>query len=200
MGVRVEQADGHRDGLRRRDGVDHGRACVLAEGDEHLAPGGDPLDDLEGQRRRDERRGWRVAEVVAVVLDPGLSAEREHVAEPVGGHERERAAPPLDDHVRREGGAVHHAGHRAGRDPGDVEHLAQRLDDADAGILGGRRLLPDGEATVGVEERDVGERPADVDADDGARAAHRVSVCRVRRSASVATWSTALPVASSATA
>ena len=45
------------------------------------------------------------------------------------------------------------------------QHRAERALDAFAGVVGGRRLAPGDHRTLRVDQRGIGVRPADVDAD-----------------------------------
>ena len=148
---------------------------------QHAAVGLDPLGDLERQLRVDRRRRRGEEEVVPVVLDPGFAAQAQEVGEALGDDERERAALLLEDHVGGERRAVHDPRHVAGRDA-DAPLSTCRTPSitptrGSSGVVG---HLVDVEVAVGVGEHDVGERAADVDADEPARVAHSSLIRRTR--------------------
>ena len=76
------------------------------------------------------------------------------------GHERSDGAAALEDRVRRDRRPVDDDAHGRAR----CEPRARRHD-GEVVVRRGRRDLAHGRATVGAPEDDVGERPADVDAD-----------------------------------
>src|SRR3546814_75659 len=116
------------------------------------------------------------------------AAHLQHVAEPGCGDDAGRGPAPLQQRVGADRGAVHHRGDRG--DPVDP-----RLDpgeDALGLVRTGRRDLADlGAAGDLVEDEDVGEGPADVDADH-ITSAHGASAheAALPRSVPVAAWST----------
>ena len=91
------------------------------------------------------------------------------VAEAARGNHADLGAGALDHHVGGDRRAVEHGVDRAGGDAGQPADLADALEDRfrlvvrRARHLGDDHLLPPG--VVRTFQHDVGERPADVDAD-----------------------------------
>src|SRR5581483_920480 len=112
-------------------------------------------------------------------LDPGeqagaarhvLAADLEHVLEAGGGDERGRSTLALQDEVGRDRRAVEDAGDIAAGKPRDLQHLGNAVAETAGGVVRRRRRLRGPEPSGGgIEQRDVGERAARVDADDDAR-------------------------------
>ena len=152
----------------------------------------DPAADGQPQIARHERLGRSKPVVVGVLA--GAVAQRERVAEALG-HEQTGPRPAVGEHgVRRDRGAVHDQVEPGNeplqrelqprRDLGEPGHEAAR------GIVGRAARLVDEPHAV-ADEEEVGERPADVDADP---VAHARSLRRA-----VACASTDRPSAASAT-
>ena len=137
----------------------------LVERDEHAAPRVQPLADADAPpARRQEGRRLRVhREVVhARALHP---PELEHVLEALGGEDGRHRALLLEDRVGGDGGAVDEAFDVAGLGAGDGEDATHGVGDALEQVLRRARDLRECEPAIAVERHDVGERPADVDAD-----------------------------------
>src|SRR5204862_6939510 len=89
----------------------------------------------------------------------------EHIAERTRGDQPHAGAASLDDRVRDDGRAVGDRGEEAGV----RAHRAEAVQDA-LGELGGRRRdLAGGEPPGGLARDEIGEGPADVDADATSR-------------------------------
>jgi hypothetical protein len=116
----------------------------------------DPRARDQGNRLVDEE----VVELVAL-----LPADDQDVSEAASREERDVPALPLDDDVRAERRSVHRLGEVRPREPGPGDQLAESLH------ARARRVVRRGEALAGEEasvvglEREVGERPPDVEAD-----------------------------------
>ena len=144
------------------------------------------LGDAEAQVARDERLG-RLQAVVVRRLARAL-AQGERVAEALGAEEARGRAAAGQERVRGDGRAVHDQldlGQELGeRAPGADRDLLEAGDEAERRVAGGRARLVDEPRPVGAEHEEVGERPADVDADAVAHAAAAVP-SRPRRAAAV---------------
>ncbi len=164
-------------GDRLRAGFDQfiGRAreARLVEWDEHLAVGPDALGDLAAEAPgREEGRRLRIEREV-VHLVPHLPADLDHVEEAAGGDEADARALALQHRVGGDGGAVHEAGNRSGREPPLRLHALERREHRAARVGAGRGYFQDAGRRAGRAHHHVGEGAADVDADrDPAVRAH----------------------------
>ena len=165
IGVGVEEADG--EGLDA--GPVHEAANRLAhalavQALDHRPVVPDPFADLAAKPPRDQRirpREPQVEQVVAL-----LEAHVEEVAEPRGHQHPGLRPPPLDDRVGDEGRAVGDRLDRGHRDVLAVEEGGRPVEHRDRRI--GRRgelLVHRDAAALFVEQGEVGERAADVDAE-----------------------------------
>ena len=173
VGVGVEEGDHDGVGARRERppgrrrnllGVRRGLDAPVPEG-----PLGDAVDPLaRGEGRRTARE-----EVVGV---RDLEArDLEDVLEAAGGEEGERRPPALDDRVHPHGGAVGEVADRVRRPSMPARERRDAVHHLGAGGLGGREgLVGAHRARCLVEDAEVGERPADVDAEakPGSRPIH----------------------------
>ena len=161
VAVGVQQDDGHRLRLRRRDRVGDRRRALGAELAQH-AVRAHALRRRDAAVRRHERRRVRRAQPVEV--GARLAAELDDVGEALGRDERGPRAGALEQRVGRHGHAV-----REGLDPrGVVPAAARRLErGADGrhhalGLVAGRRGRLRGDQPPAGHEHGVGERAADV--------------------------------------
>ena len=92
-------------------------------------------------------------------------AQLQHVAEALAGDEPHPRAGQLQDRVRRHRGAVHDLGDLARRHAMPDEHRLEPFDDGERIVIDARRDLLRDDPPAVVEQHDVGERAADVDAD-----------------------------------
>ena len=97
-----------------------------------------------------------------IVLDPGLAADPQQVAEALRRHEGHAGALVLDHGVGRERRPMDHALDRGRVDAGRLEQPADAAEHALLGRARRRQLLHDVEPAVAPREHDVGEGPADV--------------------------------------
>ena len=163
----VEEADGERfHAAGRAQRLDGGAHIGVAELLAHAAVGEQPLGGFQTPLARDERR--RLVGLQIVEVGTLLAGDLQQVAKSARGEQRGARALLLEQRVGGHGGAV---GHEA--QGGRRESIA-RGDRADAGqdalgrIGGHARQLEDGQPlTRLVPERDVRERPADVDSQPG---------------------------------
>jgi hypothetical protein len=160
----VEEADG--DGLHAPAGQVRDLSPRLVEVERHEDPAvaARPLAELPAPVPRYEGLGEAEEEIVDVValLDPHL----ERVPESPGGQEPQVGAVALDDGVGDEGGAVDEEADLAEGDPGRPAQLAEPGQRSDRGVLGRGEGLVDAKAACPrVEQDEVGERSADVEAD-----------------------------------
>ena len=128
-----------------------------------LAARAGPLGDLVAQPARDERRRLLVLELVHD-RDP-QPPQLEHVAEAGGRQQAAARSLPFEHGVRGDRGRVDDLGDARRRRPGLLQQLEDALDDAAGVVVGRRQHLLRPQRAVGAEQDDVGERPADVDAD-----------------------------------
>jgi hypothetical protein len=95
-----------------------------------------------------------------------LFADLDRVAEAFGCDQRRRRALALDDGIGDERRAVHDLARLLWRQAGFGERLRQPLGNGAAGIVRRReRLANVKRAALGVKDQQVGEGPADIDAD-----------------------------------
>jgi len=160
VGVGVQQTHRHALGPRI---VDVGRQPPdVALGDRAVDPlGGRPLVDPEAPPPGDERD--RLLRVEVVQVRTGLSTDLEDVLEPFGRDERRLRTVALQEGVHRDGHRVCEPAHRSGVDARLVAGLFDPGHHPDALVVRRRHLRRD--EVVADDERHVGERPADVDAD-----------------------------------
>ncbi len=158
---RVEEGEeeAHRQRLdaRRLQEIEETLDLFRVQGGQHLPLVVEALVRLQAQVVGDERRRPSGREVVQP--GPSLPADDQHVAEAAGGDEGRPRALALQQGVGGHGGAVHHLL----RVPGG---LGEALEDAPGRVIGGAGALVEGQAAV-LPQQEVGERPADVDAQHG---------------------------------
>ena len=164
-GVResVQEADRHRLDAKSSARIRRFRDARLVEGLQHFATGADTLANFEHPRCRN--RAFRLHPRVEVGATGNvLPTDFEHVAKSRRGHERGPRALVLQDHVRSDRRAVQHAT--------DLASIRARIGECEAHAgherlrrIGrhARRLRTPRPSRYGVEQRDVGEGPADVD-------------------------------------
>ena len=163
VGVGVDEADGQSlDGLLKQPvkcPLDVGRV----QRGEDVAAGADPLVHLQAQITRDQGRRLFPGQVVEPWhTDP---SDLEDVAEPLGRDQPGPGPSELQDRVGGHGGAVNDLAHVTPAEAGLAEDVAEALADGPGVVVhaGGDLLRVD--VAVGVQEDDVGEGAADVDAD-----------------------------------
>ena len=164
--VGVQQADRQR--LHALGGQlgDDSAGSVLVEGAKDRAVGQEPLADLTPQAPWHERRRRVDEEVVHVVAT--FVTDLERVAEPLGGQERRPRALALDERVGREGRAVDDGPNGSGRYSRIVQERRDALLDAVRRILRCGEDLAHARGTGRlVDDDQIGEGPADVDAKPG---------------------------------
>ena len=147
----------------RRETPDGLAQAGLVERHEHLAVEAHPLGDLPDPRAGDQRGGLLDEEVVELVAL--LPADDQDVAEAPGRQERDVPALPLDDDVRAERGPVHGLHEVGPAEPRAGDQLAEPLHARPGRVVRRREPLAGEEAPVVGLEREVGEGPADVEAD-----------------------------------
>ncbi len=160
MAVGVQEAHRDRLGLVARDLVRE-RARIRERAQD--AAGRSPLGRRDAQLRRDQRRGRRRAE--AVQLRPRLPPELDDVGEARGRDEDGPGSATLEQRIRRDRHPVRkgHDGVRFGARC--FQRRGDGGDDAHGLVGGGRRRLRRDDAVAEYEHR-IGERPADVDAEN----------------------------------
>ena len=170
--VGVQQDDGDRLGLERRDRV--GEPLRVLERAQH-AVGAHALGRGHAPLGRDERRRPRGAQ--AVEVGARLAAELDDVGEALGGDEHGARAAALEQRVGRDGHAVREDLDVGGARAGALEHGLHRGEHA-LGLVGGRRRRLGGDQPPAGDEDGVGERPADVDAEEHVSGPWRMSAGR----------------------
>ena len=169
---REQGADRHGlDALARQtsDGAARG---LLVEGRVDRAVEADALRHAEAPAPRYDGARRLQADVPDVLLVP--APQLDLVAKAVGGEQPRHRAVALDQRVVRDRGAVHE---RLDAPEEDVERqtlpsreLVEPFDDRERAVLGRAEALLEQHA-FGLEQGEVGEGPADVDADAPAHAA-----------------------------
>ena len=165
-GIGVSEQEAYGDGL---DAIGHelrdrGAHVVHHQRLDHLALEADPLADLENSIAREQhlRRG---REDVEDVLAAPLPADLVDVAETARGQQSDPNALAFEQGVERGGRAVQDQRHRVGAEVAgqvgrDVLHHGGGLRRIGEILANGNEL-----ALILIERSDVGEGPADVDAD-----------------------------------
>ena len=164
VAVGVQEAD--RDGLDARvlEPRDGRAGARLVQRREHAAVGLDALRDLEPQVARHQRRRLVDEEVVHVVA--AFAPDLDRVAEARRREEPRPRALALDQRVGGQRGPVDQRADIGGPAARVVQQRDHALLDGLRGVLGGREELADLDGACGVVHPDeVGEGPADVDAD-----------------------------------
>ena len=140
----------------RADGGGHAGDLALGErGDDAVRP--HPLTRADHIARCHERFRMGLGEVVQ--RRPVLPPEPQQVLEPGGRHEHDARPGPLEQRVGRDGRAVYED-----VDDSGAEHV-QRAQQTYGGVLRRARDFPDFETAVGFDCDEIGECPADVNAD-----------------------------------
>ena len=166
MAIGVQQHDGDRLGLARRHLLGERARGVLVERAQRPV-GAHALGRPEAQLGRDERRGVRGAQPVEV--GARLAAQLDHVGEARGGDQRGARAAALEQGVRGDGHPVREDLHLARVTARERQRGIDRAHHA-LGLVVRRRGHLRGDDPPVDRERRVGERPADVDAQQhGAR-------------------------------
>ena len=191
VGPGVEQAHRQRLDALREQPVERALDVGLVERLLHRAASVDPLAHLHPQAALDQ--GGRLLPGEVVQTRHAQAPDLEDVAEAPRGDQPGPGAAQLEQRVGGDGGAVQHLDHVATAEPGLVEHLAQPVDDGARVVVDAGRHLLDVQASVGVEEDDVGEGAADVDRDAEAAHAFR-SISRTAANVSTRPSSSASPI------
>ena len=165
--VGVQEADGQRLDPVTEQPIEDALDLRGVEGNLHVAAGGDPLGDFHAKAPLDERRRFLPGDVVET--RHAETADLQHVTEALRRDEPGPRAPELEDRVRGNRGAVQDLAHVVAGHAGFVEQLTDALDDGAGVVVDARRHLLRVDGPIVVQEHDVGERPADVDADAKAR-------------------------------
>src|SRR5207247_402192 len=97
------------------------------------------------------------------------------VAKALGRDEPGPRALELEDRIGGDGRAVQDLAEIPAREPALLEQHGEPVHDGVRIVVDRRRDLLRQNAALGVEQDDVGERAADVDADAEARLAHRIT-------------------------
>ena len=160
-----------------RDGVDAGRRDLGGDAPDlgrierfHLGAGRiEPTADLPDVLRRDRSRRLHPREQIGLARDV-VPADLEDVAKAARDDQRDRCALALEDEIRGDRRSVQHPLHVRRSSAGNRESGGDALAEAARRIVGRRsRLRHRQPASRRVEQRDVGERTAGIDADQGAR-------------------------------
>ena len=165
--VRVEVAHRHRFDLFGGEGAYRGTQRAFLERRRRGAVGPNALAYRQAQMARHQGLRRRLAQRVAVVLEP--FAHLQDVAMPFGGEQAEPRALALEQRIGRDGGAVDDAlGRAEERSAIDSERCGkqlQSLQNADRLVPWGRCGFCGRDSTRVVDGDEIGERAADVDSD-----------------------------------
>ena len=165
-GIPVRMQEAHGDGVHAVGGeaARLGGDRVEVERDEGVAVAVHALGHLQPAAARHQRLGILQEQVVDVVAL--LGAHLQDVAEALGGDEAEAGAAPLDQRVGHQRRAVDDLAHVGQRQAGIGHDLRQALQRADRGVVrSGEAFVQPDAAINGVEQDEVGEGAADVEAD-----------------------------------
>ena len=160
--IGVQQADGDALHALARERLHQWAELAEVDRREDRPVGPHALGHLEPEPARHERRGLG-RHVDVVEMRPVHARDLEHVAEAAGRDQSHDRAPAFDDRVGDHGGAV---GERAGRTGGRLERT-EPVDHAGGRMRRRRGDLARVQPSRRLTRHDVGERAADVDADDG---------------------------------
>ena len=167
IAVGVQVADRDRADSRGAQPADRRLRRGLRERRLHAAVEAHPLGHVEPSRARHQRDGRRHAQVVAVVLE--ALAHLDHVAVARGGQHADLRALALEQGVGGDGGAVHDepgVGQQPARSvPSSRGEQGEAVHHADGRVGGGGGGLGEAHAPRVVHPDQIGEGPADVDAD-----------------------------------
>ena len=161
--VRMEEADGDRFHAGLAEAVDHLGHPGGVDGTDDRPGLVGALGDGEPEPPPDEGLRHPHLEVVEVVA--ALAPDLEDVLEPLRGEERGPRAGALDHRVGDERGAVQGMPHPVGGRAGGGEELPHAVEDAAQGIAGRGEDLAELHPAARVEQGEVGEGAADVDAE-----------------------------------
>jgi hypothetical protein len=165
VGVGVQEHDGDRLGLERRDLL-HERGGIAERPQHALGPAA--LVRRDAALRWDERGRPRRAE--AVEIGPRLAAELDDVREALGRDEHGACATAFEQRVRRDRHPVGEGLDLGGAGARALQRRAHGVHDALGLVVGRGRRLRRHEPPAGREHR-VGEGSADVDAEQHVRVA-----------------------------
>jgi len=142
-------------------------AVEIERGDD-LAVAVDALGDLQAAAAGDQGFGVLQEQVVNIVAL--LGAHFDDVAKSGGCDQAELRAAALDQRVGDQGGAVHDLADIRKLQAGRGDDLGQALQRADGRVLrGGEAFVQSDIRALGIEQNEVGEGAADVEADAIAR-------------------------------
>ncbi len=171
----MQQADTDCADAARAQFVGQSRNRGLVQGAVDGAVGQNALGDGEGEPAGDERRRLLDPHVVHVVAV--LTADQEHVTEPLGDEQRGGCSLALDHRVRHQRRRVRKRPKVAGRDvPGSELALEQGVDAVGWIAGGGEHFTDAGLSAMRIHEQQVRERSADVHSRAPLAARHRYSV------------------------
>ena len=164
IAVGVEQADHETFDATGREPASGGRHAGIVERGVDAAVGAEALTNLGDALSRNERHGPPSVHVERVRQSQALDLQ--HVAKAFGDEQAETGARALDQRVHRDGSAVHDDLDLAWIDAVLASQLLEAGLDRGGEIRRRRRDLQAGDGPSGrVEEREIGERAADVDAE-----------------------------------
>ena len=157
------QRDGDRAQSRRPDRLDQRRNLVLRQRHHDVALGVDALGDLVAPAVRHQQGGAILEQVIQVGLR--RAAQFQQVAEAAGGGEAGLRTLLLEQCVGDYGRGVREQGDGAGLDAGTLQRRADAVQYPLGQVIRGARHLGDLDAPGSLlDQRDIGERAANVDA------------------------------------
>ena len=165
IGIGVQEADGERFDAGRFDEVADGLPGAFeVQGLDDSSVVTHAFADLSAQATRNERLGPGDSQVEQVVAL--LESHVEDVAKPRGHQHACRRSAPFDDRVGDQRRAVGDGLHLGNRHALALQQGGGAVDDRDGRVSRrGEALQHRDLAAVFVEQREVGERPANVDAE-----------------------------------
>ena len=145
--------------------IDLGQDAALVQRLQHRPVAADALAHLSPPVAGHQRLRVRGEEIVDVV--ELLDADLQHIAEALRGQQRRTRAAPLDQRVGHERGAVDDLGDLTWLDAGQLQQLAPALEHRACRTLGvGEYLMYSRHSPLrDVEERQIGKRAPNIDAD-----------------------------------
>ena len=164
IAIGVQEADGDRLDAVGDQALRHRAHFGGVERRQHVAVAVHALRHLQPMAARHQRVGEAQEQVVDVVAL--LGAHLEDVAEAARGDQAEPRAAALDQGVGDQRRAVHHVADVGKREPSRLQQFGEPLERADRWVVRrGQALVQADVVALRVEQDEVGEGAADVEAD-----------------------------------
>ena len=164
-GVGVHQADGQRLDPPRLEVAELLTQVVLFQLAHGLAARAGALVRLDGELQRRQRLGLGPYDPAGEDAGHEGAGDLKHLPVALRGHDADARALAFQDGVGGDRRAVHHVGDLGRLDAGVVAYPLDAVEHADRGVVrGGGHLRAEGAAARLVDQQQIGERAADVDA------------------------------------